>query len=895
MHTHHVGELHQICDKDSLRGVFGDTGDKETIHLDDVHLRLVEHLQTAITGSKIVQSDVYAQALECREMPLVIGAVRDGVTFRYLQDDPLCRYSAASQKPEQERGGRLFLKKSVVDVEEQAAVLALGVECVRRLLKEKLIDLHEDAVGGGPIKHGMDRGKSLRIEAAKKRLVAEDPAGVRVHDRLKSVGHGRAGVSPDVQKLLPLHERHYHVDNCSVLSLDSRKFDTIRLVFVVIFGMLAGFSHADVPKPADVLDSMVLADLPGVTEPVDARAIEIIGEDGLVVGGRDLLVEFGPAFNVRRRVSIDGATVTTIARDIDGRIAFQAFPDNVLRIVDPDSPTVQERSIPTDFRGEVLFVDDGSIVLVNLSLRRAERLVGAVGMPVDLFSSDSSLIDAVARGPGGEIWITDRERGQLEIRAGDGTPIDRLLLPPEVGASPVRAIAVGADGSSVVLLHDRIVRLDPDGGVLDLFDSVAPSGTIPISQISAVAYRAETGELFLLDAGGGRIHRVLLDGEPSGGVVADLARLKEAIAHADSRSALRRLRVRTMATYERNGATSMAERIRADLIYGDPFGVLPEIGGPLTENSTGSRASLLTSIRSTVPPGLERLKSRIDEISRDIGYPGYDLLGRGIVAWELARVLAPTQSDTLGPTLRDRPTATILRHGLARREELPFVLVDLWRAAGLEATILPRSGPEEAYRSAFRSGLPWDQREYLGPLARAAVNIDGECWIALSPDRLGQSFLYAASATPDGFGRTGGETGTTAIYPIPSSGAREELYALQAGDIPVVDPPPAETFREQVERSLSRVENAVRDPILAAARDRVESTSGRARMVALNDLALAELSAGVPTRAALTRAGTIWRGLRELDSDWEPAEQNLELLDRLAEGRIELFSLPWVR
>jgi len=681
-----------------------------------------------------------------------------------------------------------------------------------------------------------------------------------------------------------------------VVSLGSRKFDAIRIVFTLFFGSTAFFLRAEPFSAAPVLDTLVLEDLSGVTEPVDVRVIEVIQEGGLLVGGRDLLVEFGPAFDVRRHVSIDGTTVTGLARDIDGRVAFLGDPNGTLRILDRDSRFATEYAVPADYRGELVFVDDGSVALINLSVRRAERLVATIGVPMDLFSSDSSLIDAVARGPGGEIWMVDRAGGRVDIRAGDGTPVDRKELPPEARGVPVRAIAVGTDGSCVLLLRDRIVRLDPAGNALAVFDAVDGSETIPVSQISDIAYRAESGELFLLDADGGRIHRVLLDGVPSGGVVADLARLKEAIDHAESRSAARRLRVKTMATYGRSGASLMAERIRSDLVFEDPFSLLPDIEGLTAEDAPGPEAALLAPVRSTIPPGLERLGSLIEEISRDIGYPGYDLLGRGIVAWELARILAPTQSDTLGPTLRDRPTATILRHGLARREELPFVLVDLWRAAGLEAAILPRSGPEEAYRSAFRSGLPWDQRGYLGPVARAAVNIDGECWIALSPDTLGLSFISAATATAErieGYDTGGAEHAAT--YPLPSHGTREDLFVLQAGDVPVIEPPPADAYNGQVARSLSRVEGAVRYPILVSARDRVETTAGRSRIAALNELALAELSAGVPDREALHRARVIWRDLLELDPDWEPALRNLELLEHLEDGRVELFGLPWVR
>lgn len=681
-----------------------------------------------------------------------------------------------------------------------------------------------------------------------------------------------------------------------MVSLGSRKFDAIRVIFTLFFGSTALFLRAEPSSAAPVLDTLVLADLPGVTEPVDARVIEAVPEGGLLVGGRDLLVEFGPAFEVRRRVSIGGTTVKTLARDIDGRVAVLADPGNTLRVLNGDSWFATEYVVPVEYRGELVFVDDGSVALINLSVRLAERLVGAIGIPMDLFSSDASLVDAVARGPGGEIWIIDRAGGCIEIRAGDGTPVDQKELPPDARGVPVRAIAVGTDASAVLLLRDRIVRLDPEGKTLAVFDAVDGSETIPVSQISDISYRAESGELFLLDADGGRIHRVLLDGVPPGGVVADLARLKEAISHAETRSAVRRLRVRTMATYGRSGASLMAERIRSELVFDDPFSVLPDIEGLTAENAPGPEAALLAPVRSSIPPGLEQLRSLIDEISRDIGYPGYDLLGRGVVVWELARVLAPTRSDTLGPAVRDRPTATILRHGLARREELHYVLVDLWRAAGLEAAILPRSGSTDGYRSAFRSGVPWSQREYLGPLARAAVNIEGECWIALSPDTLGLTFLSAATATAErieGYDTYG--SGDAAVYPLPGHGTREDLFVLQAGDVPVVEPPPADAYDEQVARSLSRVESVVRYPILVSARDRVESTAGRSRMAALNELALAELSAGVPDREALHRARVIWRGLLELDPDWEPALRNLELLDRLADGRVELFGLPWAR
>ncbi len=617
-----------------------------------------------------------------------------------------------------------------------------------------------------------------------------------------------------------------------------------------------------------VLDSFPLGSLAG--SPTNARGVAVSGRDEIVVAGRDLLITLGPAFELVRPNIADGVDLTGITVDIDGRIAGVDDRNGNVLVYPPEGTSPV--TVTTDHAGTPVFLDEGSLALINLSTKNGVRLSG--GASSFFYPADSSgVFDAVARGPGGEIWIVNRTTRSVVVYASDGRIVDSVEMPPELHDVPIRDLAIGSDGSVALLTAERLVLLDALGRLRYTIDAITtPGGTVGVAQVGAIAYRVETGELFLLDPSAAFLHRAILSQiakEDLPPVVEELVRIKSAVERTQVAAEIRRLQVRRIAAYERHGAHEMAAPIRRQLLFDDPFS--PIAPASLVAHEGVERSNRPESV--SVAPGLAFARDQIRGVLGTHQAARYGVLPRAIAAWEYYSLLPLVLDPSLPPPTRRRPSASVVRHGRARESELGALVVELLNAAGVDAALLPAAN---GMVSAFSTGIDAADADWLGELASASVVIEDQVWIVLDPMAIGSPFRTALADV-------------RGVVPI------RHALATVAGDSLDAPAIAATALADRYEHAIEYVCWLVRDPILSSYREAARRARGTDRLSAFNDLAVALLTTGIPGEDSLSEARLLWSDILEIDPDNVSAQTNLTLARELDDGRVLPGSLKWLR
>jgi tetratricopeptide (TPR) repeat protein len=176
---------------------------------------------------------------------------------------------------------------------------------------------------------------------------------------------------------------------------------------------------------------------------------------------------------------------------------------------------LEAQKIPTGLELSLIYywtaLPDGSALLVDATNRKAYKAApGKRRQELPLFPNPSSWPTAYAAGPDGSIWVYDPQLRGVRIFTAEGTPLD-IVLPltdPATVLSPA-AMAVGPDGSFVLLSNNALYRFRPDGRLAWAMATLAGSEQSALPASASIAIDWSRGLIYLCDLSSRRITKIL--------------------------------------------------------------------------------------------------------------------------------------------------------------------------------------------------------------------------------------------------------------------------------------------------------------------------------------------------------------------------------------------------
>jgi tetratricopeptide (TPR) repeat protein len=176
---------------------------------------------------------------------------------------------------------------------------------------------------------------------------------------------------------------------------------------------------------------------------------------------------------------------------------------------------LEAQRVPTGLELSLIYywtaLPDGSALLVDATNRKAYKAApGKRRMELPLFPNPSSWPTAYATGPDGTIWVYDPQLRGIRIFTSEGTPLD-ILLPltdPTTVVAPT-SMAVGPDGSFVLLSSSALYRFRPDGRLAWTLTSLQGSEQSALPASAPIAVDWSRGLIYLCDLSSRRITKIL--------------------------------------------------------------------------------------------------------------------------------------------------------------------------------------------------------------------------------------------------------------------------------------------------------------------------------------------------------------------------------------------------
>lgn len=203
----------------------------------------------------------------------------------------------------------------------------------------------------------------------------------------------------------------------------------------------------------------------------------------------------------------------SVAATPGGSLILKPSMGRDLYRLQPDA--LEAQRVPTGLELSLIFywtaLPDGSALLVDATNRKAYKAApGKKRQELPLFPNPSSWPTAYATGPDGTIWVYDPQLRGIRIFTSEGAPRD-ILLPltdPATVVAPT-SMAVGPDGSFVLLSSSALSRFRPDGRLAWTLSSLQGSDQSALPASAPIAVDWTRGLIYLCDLSGRRITKIL--------------------------------------------------------------------------------------------------------------------------------------------------------------------------------------------------------------------------------------------------------------------------------------------------------------------------------------------------------------------------------------------------
>lgn len=362
----------------------------------------------------------------------------------------------------------------------------------------------------------------------------------------------------------------------------------------------------------------------------------------VVVAGTVFAVELDPLFRLRAypgRELLEGGNLNyaqNVASTPGGTLFFRpASGGEIYRLVD-GAPRPQRIRAGTTGMGSFAALRDGSVVAVDMVNRRAIRVAERRPRPIELYTSDSSFISALAAGPTGGVWAFDSVEGRISVFSREGRPAETIIpqIPPgDLG----QTVGIGTyeNGDFVLLSRTGLWKLARDGSLLWHTPDIPDGQGSAFTQAMGLALDSQRGLIYVADPGRRTVTR-FADGD-FGALDGTQARLAEASADVAARveaglDATDALRAQA-ALYEELEAMASAEEAWRRILDVDPFDA--------AASEALSRIEL-TRLENRAERLAAETRSTLAELGRESARASYS---QALQAYERIRALDPGRAD----------------------------------------------------------------------------------------------------------------------------------------------------------------------------------------------------------------------------------------------------------
>ncbi len=244
-----------------------------------------------------------------------------------------------------------------------------------------------------------------------------------------------------------------------------------------------------------------------------ASSIAVKEDGNLIVGMNSYCFEINEDFNVLSRLGKDlleegnytfaaGVSVTP-----GGTIYMKpSMGRNIYRAVEGISRSQRIRA-GIEVTGPIAVLNNGVIILLDLSARKFVRIDGNKRGNIDLNLGPYTYVMAIAAGPEGNLWIFDPTEQRIKVYSDNGNFINSIIpvgLSGEV-LSPL-SMAVYKNGSILLYSSGNIYKLNKEGILMWKMDgyNFRNYENFPMTPLS-IAIDSVNGYVYLADFSGNRI------------------------------------------------------------------------------------------------------------------------------------------------------------------------------------------------------------------------------------------------------------------------------------------------------------------------------------------------------------------------------------------------------
>ncbi len=194
-----------------------------------------------------------------------------------------------------------------------------------------------------------------------------------------------------------------------------------------------------------------------------------------------------------------------------GTVLLKPAQGSSLYRVDADSPGARKMQTGVELAtAPFAALPDGGVLVVDSPARKAVKITGKKREDFPLFANATQYISFIGVSPDSTVWVYDYVLRAFRIYTTEGRLVDYVLplVDPAKPLAPV-AMAIGPDGSFIVLSSGQLLKFSRDGSLVWKLETLAGLEVEKLPLLGSVAADWSRGLVYLSDMNARRIVRLL--------------------------------------------------------------------------------------------------------------------------------------------------------------------------------------------------------------------------------------------------------------------------------------------------------------------------------------------------------------------------------------------------
>ncbi|HVO38594.1 MAG TPA: hypothetical protein VMV03_06140 [Spirochaetia bacterium] len=281
---------------------------------------------------------------------------------------------------------------------------------------------------------------------------------------------------------------------------------------LLLWGSFTGYPAGS--QPPAVVDELPTALISQYAYP---WSIAVGGDGALLAALGTGSVVMDHAFRViaepARNMTDAGVPVTIIGAAVTpaGTVLLKPAQGSSLYRIEPDAAAPRKMQTGVELAAAPFAaLPDGGVLVVDSAARKAVKIMGRKRADFPLFANASEYISFLGVSPDSTVWVYDYVLRAFRVYTIEGRLVDYVLplVDPSKQLTPT-AVAIGPDGTFVVLSGGSLLEFSRDGSLVWRIDSFAGLEVEKIPASGSVAADWSRGLLYVADTTGRRIVKLL--------------------------------------------------------------------------------------------------------------------------------------------------------------------------------------------------------------------------------------------------------------------------------------------------------------------------------------------------------------------------------------------------